>query len=137
MANKKTTMDDVMSKISKMQEEIAKMKATKVSNNYDAEELEEERDEEEIDIDDHDYTFTSDELLLYTETVVAKVMEHFKESPSLDSDELSDIVDVEHSYNTIELTINTDELSEKVESIIDELVIDEEFVEEVYKETKY
>lgn len=137
MANKKTTMDDVMSKISKMQEEIAKMKATKVSNNYDAEELEEERDEEEIDIDDNDYTFTSDELLLYTEMVVAKVMEHFKESPSLDSDELSDIVDVEHSYNTIELTINTDELSDKVESIIDELVIDEEFVEEVYKETKY
>lgn len=137
MANKKTTMDDVMSKISKMQEEIAKMKATKVSNNYDAEELEEERDEEEIDIDDNDYTFTSDELLLYTEMVVAKVMEHFKESPSLDSDELSDIIDVEHSYNTIELTINTDELSDKVESIIDELVIDEEFVEEVYKETKY
>ena len=123
MAKKVTTNTEIINELNKLRNEIASMKAVK--NNYVDVEIDEVEDT---------YTFTIDELVEFVNEVQTQTLD--KVYSYISMMDFDDCVDIETSSNTVEITVDADEVSDAVQEEIelDSIKFDEDEVAEIYND---
>lgn len=123
MAKKATTNTQIINELNKLRNEIASMKAVKI-NPVDVE-IEEVEDT---------YTFTIDELVDFVNEVQTQTLD--KVYSYISMMDFDDCVDIETSSNTVEITVDADEVSDAVQEEIelDSIKFDEDEVLEIYND---
>jgi esterase/lipase len=121
--NERTTNTEIINELYKLRNEIASMKASK-TNYVDV----------EIDEVEDTYTFTIDELVEFVNEVQTQTLD--KVYSIISMMDFDDCVDIETSSNTVEITVDADEVSDAVQEEIelDSIKFDEDEVLEIYND---
>ena len=121
--NERTTNTEIINELYKLRNEIASMKASK-TNYVDV----------EIDEVEDTYTFTIDELVEFVNEVQTQTLD--KVYSNISMMDFDDCVDIETSSNTVEITVDADEVSDAVQEEIelDSIKFDEDEVAEIYND---